>query len=500
MLLDERKIEEIVSKVVSTLRTEASLPAAPAPTVEPTEAEREAAPPPPPIEIEGEGVFREIGEAIAAARQAQGELMALSLKRRGELLDAMRQAGLKHAAELARMAVEETGMGRVEHKILKNEMAARSTPGLEDLPIRTLAGDEGLTLIQGTPYGTILAITPSTNPTSTVINNAISMVAAGNSVVFCPHPGARRCTLQTMILLNQAILEAQGPRNLLTSVGNPTLRVVVEAMKSPDIHLICATGGAGVVRAALESNKKAIVAGPGNPPVIVDETADLEKAARDIIEGACFDNNIPCVAEKILVAVEAIADPLLRAMRQRGAYQVTGSDIARLTHLVIQDGEVNKAYIGKDATVILEAIGIRAPHDTRLIVLEADQDHPLVQHEQMMPVLPLVRVRDFERALQVALEVEHGFGHTAIIHSRNTEHITRYAQLAGTTIFVANAPSYAWAGLEGEGYPSLTVAGSSGEGITSARSFLRQRHLVYAGGMLNVAIRGSSAPFSQGGR
>jgi propionaldehyde dehydrogenase len=314
------------------------------------------------------------------------------------------------------------------------------------------------------------------------------MVAAGNSVVFCPHPGAKRCTLQAMIYLNEAILTAKGPRNLLTAVDEPTLRVVVQAMKSPEVDLICATGGAGVVRAALEANKKAIVAGPGNPPVIVDETADLDKAARDIIEGAAFDNNIPCVAEKIIVAVDAVADSLLRAMRNKGAYQVTGSDITRLTNLVIADGEVNKAYIGKDATVILDAIGVRASDDTRLITLETERDHPLVQHEQLMPVLPLVRVRDFERAVEVALEVEHGFGHTAVIHSRNTAHITRYARVAGTTIFVANAPSYAWVGLEGEGFPSLTVAGSSGEGITSARSFVQMRHIIYGGGMLNAAV------------
>jgi len=492
MDLDEKRIEEIVAKVVSSLRIEEPEKEAqperptPPPPAKEAEPERPAPPPKEEVKLRGEGLFETIDAAIDAAVAAQKELVSLSLEKRGELLAAIRQAGLKYARELAELAVKETGMGRVDHKILKNELAARGTPGLEDLPTRVLRGDSGLTVVHGEPFGVILAVTPSTNPTSTIINNALSMIAAGNAVVFCPHPGAKQCTLQTMLYLNEALLEAGGPRNLLTAVREPTLRTVVEGMKSPQIDLICATGGAGVVRAALEANKKAIVAGPGNPPVVVDETADLDQAARDVIAGAAFDNNIPCVAEKILIALDAIADPLIRTMRKRGAYQVTGPDVRRLTELVIVDDQVNKDYIGKDAAVILKALGIPAPEGTEIVLLEVDRSHPLVEHEQMMPVLPLVRVRDFDEAVELALEVEHGFGHTAVIHSNDVRRITAFARAIGTTIFVANAPSYAWVGLEGEGWISLTVAGSSGEGITSARSFLRQRHLVYGGGVLNV--------------
>ncbi|HIE53243.1 MAG TPA: aldehyde dehydrogenase family protein, partial [Armatimonadetes bacterium] len=386
----------------------------------------------------------------------------------------------------ARLAVEETGLGRVEDKIIKNELAAKLTPGIEDLPVRVLSGDTGLMVIEGAPYGVICAITPCTNPVATITSNAIAMTAAGNSVVFCVHPYSKRCSLEMMVHLNEAIIAVGGPRNLLTSVAEPSIRKAKAAMESPKTQLVSATGGGGVVRAALASGKKVIAAGPGNPPVIVDETADLEKAARDVVVGAAFDNNIPCVAEKILIALDPIAEPLVRAMRNHRAVLVSGPDERRLTELVVKEGEMNREYIGKDATVILRDAGIDAPRDTLLALIDVDKDHPLVQHEQLMPVLPLVRVRTFEQAVEVAVEVEHGFQHTAVIHSRDVMRITQFARAIGTTIFVANAPSYAWVGLEGEGWLSMTVSGPTGEGITSPRSFVRQRHLVYAGGMLGI--------------
>lgn len=481
MELKESQIEEIVRRVVSSLQAQGVVPAAPPSTQAPRKVAQEVRPSP----VRGPGIFDDIEAAIEAAVQAQKEWVRLPLEKRQAVVQAMRQAAKAHAEELARMAVEETQMGRVDHKRIKNETAADLTPGFEDLETEVLSGEKGITLIERVPYGVILAITPTTNPTSTIINNALTMTIAGNSVVFAPHPRAQWCSLQTMVYLNQAIEEAGGPMNLLTACREATLRVVAQALKSPKIAAVCATGGAGVVRAALESGKKAFAAGPGNPPVLVDETADIEKAGRDIVSGAAFDNNLPCVAEKIIIVVQSVADALIQALIRHGAHWLQPAEAQKVTQLVVQNGEINKDYIGKDPEVILRAAGLPVPsRKVEILVFEADLNHPLVQHEQLMPVIPLLRVRNFEEGVQAAVGVEHRFLHTAVIHSNDLRRISRFAEAIGTTIFIANAPSYAWAGIEGEGWQTLTVTGPTGEGITRPRTFTRTRHIVLGGGVM----------------
>ncbi|MHA2096618.1 MAG: aldehyde dehydrogenase family protein, partial [Candidatus Hodarchaeales archaeon] len=369
-------------------------------------------------------------------------------------------------------------------KVAKNLLCARKTPGLEDLVPNTWTGDKGLTLVEMAPYGVMGSITPSTNPTATVINNGISMVTAGNSVVFNPHPSAKRASNEVVRLLNRAILEAGGPENVLTSTVSPSIESAQTLMKHKKIRCLVVTGGSAVVKAAMQSGKKAICAGPGNPPVIVDDTADIQKAARGIVEGASFDNNIVCIVEKEVFAFDNITDRLKTEMKNYGAYEVVGDQIIQLANLVFTGKKgkfpiVNRDFIGKDAKVILEGIGIQVSDNIKLIIAEVpDDEHPFVISEMLMPVLPIVRVKSIEEALQKAKKAEHGFKHTAMMWSDSVGNMSLVAKNIETTIFVKNAPSLAGIGFGGEGYTTMTIAGPTGEGITSARTFTRQRRCV----------------------
>lgn len=381
------------------------------------------------------------------------------------------------------MAVNESGMGRVADKILKNQLAARKTPGTEDLETEAWSGDKGLTLIERGPFGVIGAITPTTNPSETVINNGIGMIAAGNSVVFSPHPTAKNTSLKTIRILNEAIIGAGGPANLLTAVAEPSLEATNAMMAHPHINMLVATGGPAVVRAVMSSGKKAIGAGAGNPPAIVDETANIERAARDIIAGCSFDNNLPCIAEKEVITVGSIADRLISYMQKYGGYLISGQDIDRLVKVILTENvemgasgctekpkrtyAVNKKFVGKDAKYILKQIGIDVPDDIRVVICETSADHPFVLEELMMPVLPIIQVNNVDEAIALGVSVEHGNRHTAVMHSQNVDNLTRFAKAVETTIFVKNAPSFAGIGVGGEGFTTFTIAGPTGEGLTS---------------------------------
>jgi len=423
------------------------------------------------------GVFPNVESAIRSAKYAQKELVAMGMEKRKEIIIAIREAGIKNARMLAEMTVQETGMGRVEDKVQKNEGAAGLTPGIEDLTSEVKTGNRGMLLVEWTPYGLINAITPSTNPTSTVIHNSICMISAGNSVIFSPHPLAKECTLRAMTLINDAIVKIGGPENLLVSVADPTLRTAKEIMDHTDVDMIVATGGAGVVRVALSSGKKALAAGPGNPPVIVDETADISKSAIHITNGASFDNNLLCIGEKEVFVVQEVADKLIDEMVKNGCYLAKGREATAVADLVTEDGKPNKDYIGKDASYILEKAGIKASSNTRVVILETDADHPLVMQEYLMPVLPIVKVRNFEEALEYALKAEQGFRHTSIIHSKNIDRITKFVQTMRTTVMVVNGCSLASMGFEAEGIITLTIAGTTGEGYTTPKNFAQQSRI-----------------------
>lgn len=461
MVLDEQKIAVIVERVLARLQSERES-GAPAVVRDLHETGKN-------------GVFPDIDSAVAAARDAHERLVRLPLEVRARAIQAMRDVTLAHLEELSRMAVEETGLGRVEDKIKKNRLAATKTPGIEILVPRAYSGDHGLTIVERAPYGVVCSITPCTNATETVVNNAIGMIAGGNAVVLNAHPAAKRTTVHYVRMLNRAMVEAGAPDNLITCIPEPTIESAQRLMNHKGVSLVVVTGGPAVVKAAMSTGKKCIAAGPGNPPVVVDETAKLDQAARSIVAGASLDNNIVCIVEKEIIAVEAIADRLKQELIRAGAYYIRDSIVPKLTEKVIEGDHPNKRFVGKNVSVILREVGIDVPDEVRLAFCEVDESHPLVQVEQLMPVIPMVRVRNVEEAIQTAVRVEHGFRHTAIMHSLNIEHLHRFARAADCSIFVKNAPSYAGLGLDGEGYTSWTIASPTGEGLTTALNFTRER-------------------------
>lgn len=431
------------------------------------------------------GVFPDINSAVDAVYTAQKQLMEMSLQKRDKIIAGIRKKMMEYAEELAQDAASETGIGRSEDKILKNRLVTENTPGTEDLVPAAKSGDNGLTLYERAPYGVIGAITPSTNPTSTIICNTLGMVAAGNGVVFNVHPSAKNVSIKNIHLINWAIIEAGGPANLVTTIVNPTIESAQELMKHPLVRLLVITGGAAVVKEAMHSGKRAICAGPGNPPVVVDETADIAKAARDIVFGSSFDNNLICTDEKEVFAVTTIANQLLQAMTKNRAVLLTPVQLKQLERAIFtktngpgKPGEIERSFIGKNASFILSKIGLKVEDTVRSVIVEVDRDHPLVWTEQMMPVMPVVKVKNADEAIDLAIRAEHGFGHTASMFSKNIDNLSRMAREINTSIFVKNGPTLAGLGYGGEGFSSFTIASPTGEGLTRPFSFTRERRCV----------------------
>ncbi|NOU18225.1 MAG: aldehyde dehydrogenase EutE [Bacteroidales bacterium] len=430
----------------------------------------------------GIGVFSNINNAIDAAEKAFNELNKLSLETRKNIIANIRKVCLANNTYYSKLAHEETGLGRWEDKIQKNEFGINKTPGVEDIIPEAYSDDNGLTLVERAAYGVIGSITPSTNSTITIISNAIGMIAGGNSVVFNPHPSAKKVSCYLVNLMNCAIIGAGGPSNLITCIDEPTIESAKELMSHKKIAIMVVTGGPAVVKTAMNSGKKVIAAGPGNPPVVVDETADIAKAGKAIVDGASFDNNVICICEKEIICVASVADRLKEEMKKNGAYELSSDQIKKITDLVISEpggpgseGAANKKFVGKNADYIASQIGLTVPPSTRLLLCEVDRNHPLVWTEQLMPVMPLVRVRDVDEAIGFAVVCEHGFRHTAIMHSLNIAKLSKMARMMNCSIFIKNGPSYAGLGFGGAGFASFTIASPTGEGVTRARTFTRER-------------------------
>ena len=428
------------------------------------------------------GVFSDIHSAIDAAALAFRELGLLTLEKRKDIIENIRNVCFANREIISKMAWEETGMGRWEDKIIKNELGIAKTPGTEDVIPEAFSDDNGLTLVERAPYGVIGAITPSTNPTVSIISNAIGMIAGGNSVVFNPHPAAKKCSAFLVSLMNKAITGCGGPSNLVCCISDPTIESAKTLMSHPKIAILVVTGGPAVVKVAMNSGKKAIAAGPGNPPCVVDETADIAKAGKHIVDGASFDNNVICICEKEIIVVASVADRLKEEMKKNGAYELNEDQIKKITELVIADpggpgkeGAANKTFVGKNADFIASQIGLTVPPSIRLLLCEVGREHPLLWTEQLMPVMPLVRVKDVDTAIDLAVEVEHGFRHTAMMHSLNIAKLSKMAKAMNCSIFIKNGPSYAGLGHGGAGFASFTIASPTGEGVTRARTFTRER-------------------------
>lgn len=443
------------------------------------------------VEPKGDwGVFDRVEDAIDAAYIAQKKyIKEFRLEDREKMIAAIRKVCRENVESIARMVREETRLGRYEDKIQKHTLVIDKTPGPECLRTNAISGDNGLMLEEPAPFGLIGAVTPTTNPTETIINNVISMISGGNSVVFNVHPSAKRCCAYVLQLINKTIKETGGPENLATMVKDPTMETCNIICASPKVRLMAGTGGMGMVNTLLRSGKKTIGAGAGNPPVIVDETADIDAAAQQIFLGASFDNNLLCLAEKEVFVSEQVADRLIDGLVREGAYLLSKEQLVKVTaNCLLSDGgwHVNKKWVGQDAGLILEAIGVTGHRDCRLLICETPHDHPFVTVEQLMPVLPIVRCSSLDQAIEWAVQAEHGNRHTASMFSQNVTNLTRFAKEIETTIFVKNAATLSGVGFQGEGFTTMTIAGPTGEGITCARSFTRQRRCVLADGSFRV--------------
>jgi aldehyde dehydrogenase len=466
MALSEVDIRTIVEDVLQRIGGVGAT----APAVTPPET-RLAPPPSPGAQM---GVFATMGEAVDAAHEAFFKFQEISLEKRRRVIEKLRELGLQYAEDFAIRNVAETKMGRIEHNIEKFKLIAAKTPGPEIIEPKAFSGDRGLTTIEYAPYGLIGAVTPSTHPVPTMLNNAISILSAGNTVVFNAHPASKRVFAYGMDVFSRGLAAIGAPPNLMTTVAEPTVESAQTMFNHPKVRVLLVTGGPAVVREALKTPKKAITAGPGNPPVVVDETADIPRAARDIVAGASFDNNIICIGEKEVFVVERVFDPLRREMLKNRCVELTREQIDRLAVKAFQlEGGVgcgkpnlSRDFVGRNASV---------PDETMLLIGETDKDHPFVQEEQMMPFLPLVRCRDFDQALDWAHEAEHGFGHTATIFSRNIENMHRMAKRMNVSLFIKNGPTLAGLGAGGEGYTSYSIASPTGEGCTTAKTFTRER-------------------------
>jgi aldehyde dehydrogenase len=430
------------------------------------------------------GVFSSVDDAVRAAQQGFEQLSRAPMAKRRTAIDLVKRICEEQAEELGRLEFEETGIGRLEHKIGKLQ-AIRTVPGIEALKTEAVSGSDGLTVTEYAPFGVIGAITPVTHSLPTLAGNFVNMVAAGNTIVCNPHPSGAKIAAEGVRRFNKAIHEATGLQNLVTIIGNPTIESAQQVFDHRGIRLLVVTGGPAVARAALQSPKRAIVAGPGNPPVVVDATADIDNAAKSIVAGAAFDNNLLCIGEKEVFAVETIFESLLDAVSKHGGYRLNSDQVRAFTAKAFGPPKepgghhvLNRDFIGQDAAKLAAEIGLSIPDETLILYGETDEHNPFVTEEQMMPFVPFVRAKCSDHAISLAEKYEHGFGHTAIIHSRDIRTITKMGRVMNTTLFVKNGPCMAGLGLGGEGFLSFSIATPTGEGVTSPMTFTRQRRCV----------------------
>jgi aldehyde dehydrogenase len=432
------------------------------------------------------GVFEDAAEASGAAMDAFYQLKEKGIAGRLKVVEIVKGLCQEKAEEWGRLEFEETKIGRLDHKVEKLQIV-KLVPGVEWLKPYGLSGDHGITLEEYTPFGVIGAITPSTHSVPTLSGNVVNIVAAGNAVVFNPHPAGARCAAVAVRAFNEAIHRELGIENIVCAIEQPTLESFDALCKAPEISILCVTGGPGVVDAAMQSGKRAVCAGPGNPPVLIDDTADVEKAARCVIQGGSYDNNLLCIGEKEVFVLDGVADRFIRSMRLAGAVQLNDGQLARLTAEAFTEGKdaggcshpvVNRDLIGRDAEDLARVAGTTAPTATDLLFAETDANHPYVIEEQMMPMVPIVRVRSVEEGIELAKKAEHGYKHSSMIHSLNVDHMTAMARALDSTLFIKNGPCTAGLGLGGEGYLSYSIATTTGEGITNPKTFTRTRRCV----------------------
>ena len=472
--LSEAAIRDIVTEVLSALKASPA-GASPAPAYTPaikTSAGKH-------------GVFEDASSAARAARGGFEQLKKQGFAGRAKVIEIVKKMCTDHAARWGQVEFDETKIGRLDHKIAKLH-GIKNVLGTEFLTPFGMSGDAGITMEECAPWGVIGSITPVTHSIPTIAGNIVNMVAAGNAVVFNPHPGGAYCAALAIHEFNEAIKAATGIENLICTVEKPSLDSFNELCASEEVDLLCITGGPAVVDAAMKAGKRAICAGPGNPPVVVDDchALDFDKVAKDIILGGGFDNNLLCIGEKQIIAVGDSYKKTLDALIRNGAVLLNRMQLEKIKKEVfdITDGgggcshaALNRAYVGADAAKLAAIAGLKVDPKLEMLIAETDEDDVFVDEEQMMPLLPIVRAGCFNDAIRIAKASEHNYKHSAMVHTMNVAKMTKMGQAMDTTLFVKNGPSVAGLGMGGEGYISFSIATTTGEGITTPKTFTRFR-------------------------
>ena len=480
--MDSRAIEEIVAEVLGKMGSADR----PSPSGTPPKSPAPASAKPAAGRAKRPGVYPDADAAVEAARGGFEQLRKKGFAGRAKVIEIVKAMCAAKADEWGRVELEETGIGRLDHKIEKLH-ALGAVPGIEWLRPYGMSGDHGISMEENSPFGVIAAITPVTHSIPTLAGNVINMVAAGNSVVANAHPGGAKCAAMAVDEMNREIERQVGISNLITIIEEPTLESFNALCASSGIDLLCVTGGPGVVQAAMSSGKRSICAGPGNPPVVVDVSADIDKAARDIVAGGAYDNNLLCIGEKQIFVLEEVFDRFVSAFEKAGGHQIGPKQLAALTAEAFTTAKdaggcshpvLNRDLVGASPEILASRAGARVGGGCQLLFAETDAGHEFVQEEQMMPMIPLVRVPDIDTAIRLAKESEHNYRHSAMIHTSHVGHMTRMGQALESTVFVKNGPCVAGLGLGGEGYISFSIATTTGEGITTPQTFTRRRRCV----------------------
>lgn len=417
-------------------------------------------------------------DTVAHAVRAQEALGSLSQAQTDRICQAISEAGVRHAEELAAMAVEETGFGNTPDKTQKNTFAARHVwEAIRDLKTRgILARDEEKKTIDiGVPVGVVAAIVPSTNPTSTVIYKALICLKAGNPVVFSPHPKAAKCTCRAVAVLMQAAKAAGCPDGALGCI-EPTMEATQALLKHPDVRMILATGGSAMVRAAYSSGKPAIGVGPGNGPAFIHRSAKFDKAAESIIRSKTFDNGTICAAEQSVIVESCCAEKLRQALKNHGAYLLNCEEAGKLADLLLRpNGSINPAVVGKSAQKLAQMAGFTVPSGTTALVAKAHEAGPTrpYSREKLCPVLACFEAESEDAVLEKVCEVlaVEGSGHTFSIHAEDQAVIEKFALRVPVSRFLVNTP----AALGGIGattnlFPALTLGCGALGGSSSSNN------------------------------
>ncbi len=416
-------------------------------------------------------------QCVEKAFEAQKVLADFSQERVDSIVAAMAEAGVRESERLARLAVDETGFGNYEDKILKNKFGSQTVyQAIKDLKTVGIVKEDlanGIIEIAA-PVGVIAAVIPSTNPTSTTLNKALIAVKSRNAIVFSPHPSAAQCILETSRILAEAASSAGAPDGIIQCMSIATLEGTQELMKHRKTALILATGGHGLVKAAYSAGKPAYGVGPGNVPAYIESSADVKKAVNDVFTGKCFDNGTLCSSEQAIITDQSIEAKVIEEVKMQGGHFLDENEIAMLGKLVVTSGRTaNPKIVGRAATVIAGMAGIQVPERTRVLIARlkgVGREYPL-SIEKLSPILAFYVEKDWRAACDRCIELLNygGLGHTLAIHSRNDEIIREFGLRKPVFRIVVNTQAALGAvGYTTHLFPSMTLGcGSLGGNITS---------------------------------